>query len=64
MIECINCVAFRCVFDASLDQSAPMPALVGGAFESLVHKDLVMNVYRGGKWGSYRHLPLYRGTAG
>jgi fatty acid synthase len=23
-----------------------------------MYKDLVMNIYRDGKWGSYRHLPL------
>jgi fatty acid synthase len=27
-------------------------------YSQQLNKDLIMNVYSGGKWGSYRHLPL------
>lgn len=30
-------------------------------FQSLVDKDLVMNVWRDGLWGSFRHIPLDTG---
>jgi fatty acid synthase len=47
---------FRCFF--ILDTSAP-PFDVNLAFYwQQLSKDVVMNVYVDGKWGSYRHLPL------
>lgn len=30
-------------------------------FATLMKKDLVMNVFRDGQWGSFRHLPLTTG---
>ena len=30
-------------------------------FQSLVHKDLVMNIFRDGQWGSFRHIPIDTG---
>ena len=32
-------------------------------FKDLLKKDLLFNIYKDGKWGSYRHLPLDTGKA-
>ncbi|KAI0219797.1 Fatty acid synthase [Lamellibrachia satsuma] len=67
IIGMVNCLRLeprgdkvRCIFNGSLDQSQSMPAVEGSLFESLVHKDQVMNIYRDGKWGSFRHIPLQK----
>ena len=36
----------------------PSFSLTAPLFVNQLKKDLVMNVYRGGSWGSYRHLKL------
>nr|XP_050029751.1 fatty acid synthase-like [Dermacentor andersoni] len=55
----------RCVFDAS--QKGPSrvsdfcPSIE--AYKQLLERDLVMNVYRDGQWGSYRHRSVqWRGA--
>ena len=52
----ILCVYFRCFF--ILDTSAPPFDLNLPLYQHQLNKDLVMNIYSDGKWGSYRHLPL------
>jgi hypothetical protein len=51
------------VFNASFDQKAKFPAIDLGSkeFQILQRKDLVMNVFRDGQWGSFRHLPAFKG---
>lgn len=46
----------RCIFNASL--SGKNLELEEDFLKSLQAKDLVMNVFRDGKWGSFRHIPL------
>ncbi|XP_044275877.1 fatty acid synthase [Varanus komodoensis] len=50
----------RCVFVSNLDASSPRPSTSPSSkeMEEILQKDLVMNVYRDGKWGSFRHLLL------
>jgi hypothetical protein len=50
------CTFFRCFF--ILDTSAPPFDLNLSLYQQQLKKDLVMNVYSEGKWGSYQHLPL------
>ncbi|KAL1471046.1 hypothetical protein MTO96_040148 [Rhipicephalus appendiculatus] len=47
----------RCVFDASRTSSSRVSDFSPGneAYKQLMERDLVMNVYRDGHWGSYRH---------
>jgi hypothetical protein len=49
-------LCFRCFF--ILDTMAPLFDLTLPMYHQQLKKDLVMNIYRDGKWGSYRHLPL------
>ncbi|XP_070380711.1 fatty acid synthase-like [Dermacentor albipictus] len=47
----------RCVFDASVKGSNSVAHFnpANPAYKDIIEKDLVMNVYRDGQWGSYRH---------
>ncbi|XP_069024612.1 fatty acid synthase isoform X1 [Embiotoca jacksoni] len=47
----------RCVFVSNLDESSAAPSLQPGheSVESVQEKDLVMNVFRDGHWGAFRH---------
>ncbi|XP_054923972.2 fatty acid synthase-like [Dermacentor andersoni] len=47
----------RCVFDADVkgSNSAALFNPTNPAYKDIIEKDLVMNVYRDGQWGSYRH---------
>ncbi|XP_054249700.1 fatty acid synthase [Indicator indicator] len=64
MVNCLRLEAeghrIRCVFVSNLNPSSAIPPLSPSSLEmqQIVQKDLVMNVYRDGKWGSFRHLPL------
>ena len=49
-------MCYRCVF--ILDSSAPPFDIDVPLYRQQLNKDLVMNVYSNGQWGSYRHLPL------
>jgi hypothetical protein len=49
-------VCLRCFF--ILDASAPPFDVNLPLYSHQLNKDLVMNVYSGGKWGSYQHLLL------
>ncbi|XP_049273338.1 fatty acid synthase-like [Rhipicephalus sanguineus] len=46
-----------CVFDASSEgfNSVANFSPANPAYKDIIEKDLVMNVYRDGQWGSYRH---------
>jgi len=52
----ILCVCCRCFF--IVDTSAPMFDLNLPLYRQQLNKDVIMNIYINGKWGSYRHLPL------
>ncbi|XP_071429466.1 fatty acid synthase [Pithys albifrons albifrons] len=64
MVNCLRLEAeghrIRCVFISNLNSSSAVPptSLSSLEMQKIVQKDLVMNVYRDGKWGSFRHLPL------
>ncbi|KAF1419112.1 Fatty acid synthase, partial [Spheniscus mendiculus] len=64
MVNCLRLEAeghrIRCVFVSNLNpSSAVLPTNLSSLdMQKIVQKDLVMNVYRDGKWGSFRHLPL------
>ncbi|XP_074648828.1 fatty acid synthase-like isoform X2 [Tubulanus polymorphus] len=71
IIGMVNCLRkepggdkIRCVYLCNLDKKSELPDLAegGAVFQHLVHMDLVMNVYRDGKWGSFRHLPYHQAT--
>jgi hypothetical protein len=49
----------RCIFNATLsgkDTVTPPEDL-----SAVYSKDLVINVFRDGQWGSFRHIPLQSG---
>lgn len=51
----------RCIFNASKDNkkySLPSVVFDKHPYSELLRKDLVMNVYKDGKFGSFRHLQL------
>ncbi|KFZ63512.1 Fatty acid synthase [Podiceps cristatus] len=64
MVNCLRLEAeghrIRCVFVTNLNPSSAVPptSLSSLEMQKIVQRDLVMNVYRDGKWGSFRHLPL------
>ena len=45
----------RCVFNAQLNGSSPNIKL-SEEMKNIQQRDLAMNIYRNGKWGSFRHL--------
>ncbi|KAM9281576.1 fatty acid synthase [Morus bassanus] len=64
MVNCLRLEAeghrIRCVFISNLNPSSAVPPtnLSSLEMQKIVKSDLVMNVYRDGNWGSFRHLPL------
>uniref|UniRef100_A0A1B6DTB3 Fatty acid synthase n=1 Tax=Clastoptera arizonana TaxID=38151 RepID=A0A1B6DTB3_9HEMI len=63
MIGMVNCIKqepggsnVRCIFVQ--DTKIPTFSMTSPLFANQLKNDLVMNVYRGGNWGSFRHLPL------
>ena len=52
--------AIRCVLDASQEKEVAMDAETPN---EVLEKDLVMNIFRDGKWGSFRHVPMSAVTA-
>ncbi len=53
----------RCAFVSNLSKDAEVPSLVPTQkkMKALLKKDLVMNVYRDGQWGVFRHQLLTQG---
>ena len=47
---------FRCIFN--LDPGGPLDSEV---MQKLVSRDLAMNIFQNGDWGSYRHRQLHTG---
>lgn len=67
VVGLVNCLRqepggnrIRCAFASNLDESSVIPSLVPSekAMQSLLEKDLVMNVWRDGEWGAFRHQLL------
>ncbi|XP_069728923.1 fatty acid synthase [Phaenicophaeus curvirostris] len=64
MVNCLRLEAeghrIRCVFISNLKPSSAVPPTSPSSpeMENIVQRDLVMNVYRDGTWGSFRHLQL------
>lgn len=56
---------FRCIFNADVSgkQELPEMTLDSTEFIQLQKSDLVMNVYRDGVWGSFRHMSLQTGES-
>lgn len=64
IVGMVNCLRqepggnrIRCAFVSNLNESAVTPKLQPGqeVMQSVLEKDLVMNVYRDGHWGAFRH---------
>lgn len=67
VVGMVNCLRkepgghrIRCVLVSNLSSSANVPDLAPGSQElqKVLQGDLVMNVYRNGAWGAFRHFPL------
>ncbi|XP_070596224.1 fatty acid synthase [Erythrolamprus reginae] len=67
VVGMVNCLRqepgghrIRCLFISNLNAASPSPPTNSSAKEmqTILQNDLVMNVFRDGKWGSFRHLPL------
>uniref|UniRef100_UPI00398F77C5 fatty acid synthase n=1 Tax=Pristiophorus japonicus TaxID=55135 RepID=UPI00398F77C5 len=67
IVGMVNCLRqeprghrIRCAFVTNLISSSPVPSMdaCGKDMKTILHNDLVMNVYRDGHWGSFRHLFL------
>ncbi|XP_063149333.1 fatty acid synthase [Candoia aspera] len=67
VVGMVNCLRqepgghrIRCLFISNLNAASPNPPTNSSAKEmqTILQNDLVMNIYRDGKWGSFRHLPL------
>lgn len=53
----------RCILVSNLSSTSPIPKMDPGSTElqKVLQGDLVMNVYRDGAWGAFRHFPLEPG---
>ncbi|XP_025783452.1 fatty acid synthase [Puma concolor] len=70
VVGLVNCLRrepgghrIRCVLVSNLSSTSRTPSLDPGSSElqKVLRGDLVMNVYRDGAWGAFRHFPLERG---
>lgn len=60
----LTCLAAsRCILVSNLSSTSPTPKMDPGSSElqKVLQGDLVMNVYRDGAWGAFRHFPLGHG---
>ena len=48
---------YRCLFN----MDGTSAEIDDGTVQEIVRRDLIMNVYKNGQWGSFRHLPLESG---
>ena len=53
--QAFYCIIFRCILD--LDGT-----LTDADIEEQMKQNLALNVYRGGQWGMYCHLPMETGV--
>nr|XP_025855761.1 fatty acid synthase [Vulpes vulpes] len=53
----------RCILVSNLSSTSPIPKMDPSSSElqKVLQGDLVMNVYRDGSWGAFRHFPLEHG---
>lgn len=53
----------RCILLSNLSSTSHVPKLDPGSSElqKVLESDLVMNVYRDGAWGAFRHFQLEQG---
>ncbi|KAM4525063.1 fatty acid synthase isoform 2-T2 [Odontesthes bonariensis] len=64
IVGMVNCLRqepggdrIRCIFVSNLNKSSEAPSLQPGhcSIQSVLEGDLVMNVFRDGRWGTFRH---------
>ncbi|XP_006869546.1 PREDICTED: fatty acid synthase [Chrysochloris asiatica] len=50
----------RCVLVSNLSSSSPVPPVDPSSpeLQKMLQRDLMMNIYRDGAWGAFRHFPL------
>jgi len=67
IVGMVNCLRqeegganIRCIFNSnlSLDSKNTQITTNSEEYQSILQKDLVMNVFRDGVWGSFRHIPM------
>uniref|UniRef100_F1N647 Fatty acid synthase n=1 Tax=Bos taurus TaxID=9913 RepID=F1N647_BOVIN len=67
VVGLVNCLRkepdghrIRCVLVSNLNSTSPIPETDPKSLElqKVLQSDLVMNVYRDGAWGAFRHFPL------
>ncbi|XP_054448917.1 fatty acid synthase [Pteronotus mesoamericanus] len=53
----------RCILVSNLSSESPVPKMDPGSSElqKVLQEDLVMNIYRDGAWGAFRHVTLEKG---
>ncbi|XP_043860025.1 LOW QUALITY PROTEIN: fatty acid synthase [Dromiciops gliroides] len=70
VVGMVNCLRkepggqrIRCVLISNLNSSSTIPQTSPSnkEMQKILQGDLVMNVYRDGKWGAFRHFPLREG---
>uniref|UniRef100_A0A452SJH0 Fatty acid synthase n=1 Tax=Ursus americanus TaxID=9643 RepID=A0A452SJH0_URSAM len=70
VVGMVNCLRrepgghrIRCILVSNLSSTSPVPKMDPSSSElqKVLQGDLVMNVYRDGSWGAFRHFPLERG---
>ncbi|KAM5273320.1 fatty acid synthase [Ctenodactylus gundi] len=70
VVGLVNCLRrepdghrIRCILLSNLSSTAPVPKVEPGSSElqKVLEGDLVMNVYRDGAWGAFRHFHLEQG---
>ncbi|XP_004432939.1 PREDICTED: fatty acid synthase isoform X2 [Ceratotherium simum simum] len=67
VVGMVNCLRkepgghrIRCILVSNLSNTSPIPKLDSSSLElqKVLQGDLVMNIYRDGAWGAFRHFPL------
>lgn len=55
--------AHRCILLSNLSSASHIPKMEPNSAElqKVLADDLVMNIYRDGAWGAFRHFPLEQG---
>ncbi len=67
IVGMVNCLRqesggahLRCIFNTNLSKDSQITQHTSSSSisQSILQKDLVMNVFRDGEWGSFRHIPV------